>query len=55
MSAIILTWDEDEDIHIVSNEFGTNIVFDSVENADEWSWNNSGMIGNYQKIIDLDE
>ena len=37
MAAIILTWDENEDVHIVKDADGKNIVFASVVLADEFS------------------
>ena len=44
-----------ETAFIVKDENGDNRVFDSVEDADAWNWNNANELGGCFRIIDLDE
>lgn len=53
MTAIILTWDEGEDIEILSDGSGKQLTFKTVEKADSWAWDNPSEIKDNLKIVEL--
>lgn len=57
MAAIILLdADQPYGVEIIKDGDGENLVFDSVEHADSWTWENSKRIGGSTfRIIDLDD
>ena len=55
MSAIILTWNNPKRVRIVSDDNGKPVVYDSVQDADAWSWDHADKIAQFMKIVDLDE
>jgi hypothetical protein len=56
MAAIILNNSQDGvDAEILCDESGNNLVFDSVDEADAWRWDNPSEIGATSRILDLDD
>lgn len=44
-----------ETAHIVQDEDGNNRVFGNVQEADDWSWDNAGELGDTFRFVDLDD
>lgn len=53
MKYIILTWNSQQDIEIVREKSGEPMVFKTLEQADNWQWDNDSRMGNYHKIVEL--
>jgi hypothetical protein len=56
MTAIILNNSQSgESAHIICDDEGNNLVFDSVEEADSWRWDNPSELSEESRILDLDD
>lgn len=53
MAAVILTWNNEEDIRIIEDEGGSPWVFYSAMNAAGWIEENDSKVDTMVKVVDL--